>query len=409
MINKTICCIDTGVFQAWAHRLARDYDRVLYYRPDPPKPVSSLDDAVGSGFDDIERIYDPWAILDEIDTFFFCHVQWGNWASYLRSIGKRVWSSFYGEEIELLRENTKEVLLEVGLPVIPYEVVTGIDDLRQYLEDHSEQVVKVSRVRGLVETFPARSPIIVEMKLDKLQADLGPLKKTQEFLVEEAIEAITEDGYDGYCIRGKFPKNAFWGTEIKNHAYAGKYELAAAMPKSIRLTNEKLAPTLAQYGYAGFWHTEIRETNKTFYPTDFTCRCASPAGEGIQELIANLGDIIEAGVDGEIEEPKSSAKYWVQAVIVGERADKKWIPFEIPDGIFRWVKLFATTKINGIIYSIPMFDDMDEVGYVIGTGPTIDAAIAKVNEYAEKIKNSEIKIRLSSLDEVKIEMVRAAA
>lgn len=396
------------MFQSWAHRLARDYDRVLYYRPDPPKPVHSDDDAVCKGYEDVERIYDLWGNLDEIDTFAFFHVQWGSWAEYLRSIGKRVWSSFYGENIELDRVLAKQVMEKVDLPVVPYELVTGIDGLKQYLEDHGEQIVKVSRVRGLCETFPARNPIVVEMKLDKLQSELGPLKTTQEFMVEESVDAESEDGYDGWCVYGQFPKKAFWGVEIKNQSYVGQWEWASLMPRNVRTTNEKIAPILADYGYCSFWHTEIRNTKKGFYPIDFTCRCASPAGEGMQEMVLNWGEIIEGGIDGQIIEPEVEHKYFVQAVIVGHRADQKWIPFEIPPQTERWIKLYASMKKDDVVYSIPMHDSEDELGYVVGVGNTVDAAIKNLEEHVDAVKNSEIKIKIDSIDEARSQIKKAA-
>ena len=157
MIEKTICCIDSGLFDSWAHRLARDYKRVLYYRPDPPREVHSNDDSIGDGYEDIIRITDFWDRLDEIDTFCFLDVNFWHWAKHLRDLGCPVWSAFDGEELETDRVVAKLLPAKAGLPVNPYKIITGIDDLRKYINDNEDKIIKVSRVRGLIETFTISS------------------------------------------------------------------------------------------------------------------------------------------------------------------------------------------------------------------------------------------------------------
>ncbi len=390
---------------------SRDYSKpIMYYRPDPPREVHTDDDAIGDGYSDIIRITDFWDRLDEIDTFMFLDVNFYHWANHLRDdLGKNVWSAFNGEELETERVIAKKTMKKVGIPVNDYVVVTGIDALRKYLNAHEDKIVKVSRVRGLTETFPAREPLIVEMKLDKLQHELGGYKNTQEFCVEEAIDdAITEDGYDGYSIHGRFPKIATFGTEIKNDAYAMLVRPYAQLPKEVRETNERLAPELKAYGYQQFFHTEIKKTPKTYYPLDYTCRPASPAGECLQELYKNAGEIIEAGARGEFIEPEYEARYAVQASIVAHRADQRWIPIVIPDKVRRWVKLFGSyyDAADKCDYVVPVVDDDDEIGTVVGIGSSIAEAKKRCTEYADAIKNSEIKIKLESLDDAEKELAK---
>ena len=413
MLNKTICQIDSGLFDSWAHRLTSEYERVMYFRPDPPREVHPDDHSIGDGYekiDGVERILDFWDRLEEIDTFFFSDINLWHWANHLRDdLGRPVWSAFNAEELEVDREVFKLVCAKVGLPVNPYKIITGMDDLRKYLNDHEDQIVKVSRVRGLTETFPAREPLIVDLKLDQIQADLGAKKRTQEFFVEQAIDdAITEDGYDGYNILGRFPKIATFGTEVKNDAYAMRVCPYSALPKEVRETNDKLAPELKKYRYQQFWHTEIKKTPKTFYPIDITTRCASPSGECLQMLYKNLGPIIEAGSHGEFEEPDYAAKYAVQCSIVAHRADQKSVPVQIPDKVRPWVKLFGTyyDKEVKCDFVVPVGDDDDEIGTIVGIGSSIAEAKKRVAEYADAIKNSEIKVKLESLDDAEKELAK---
>jgi hypothetical protein len=408
-IDKQLCVIDSGVFDSWAHRLARDYDRpVWYYRPDPPREVHSDDDSIGDGYEDIIRITDFWDHIDEIDTFCFLDVNLSHWANHLLDLGKPVWSAFNAEELETDRVTAKKVMKKVGIPVGPYEVITGMDALREYLKANEDQVVKVSRVRALTETFPAREPLIIDLKLDKLQADLGAKKRSQVFIVEQAIDdAITEDGYDGYNIEGQFPRVATFGTEIKNNAYAMKVIPYAMLPPEVRQTNERLAPELKKYGYRQFFHTEIKKTKKSYFPIDYTTRAASPAGECLQELYRNAGEIIEAGAHGEFVEPNYEARFAVQASIVTHRADLKWVPIVIPDKIRRWVKIFGSYYDHDEKCEYVVLDDDEyEVGTVVGIGSSIAEAKKRVAEYADQIKNSEITIKLESLDDAEKELAK---
>src|SRR6266481_4492730 len=206
MIPKTILIAEGGLFTSWAFRLAKEYERVLLFRPWTRSFSHPNDYRIASGYSEFERAEHFWEHVDEADTICFLDVHFPDWATHLRQLGKPVWSAFYGEDLELYRAETKEKLKQVGLPVSPYEVVYGMDELRDWLKDHPDQYVKISKLRGLTETFHSETYDLVKVKLDDIEHKLGGASSTQEFICEDAIDSITETGYDGWCIDGQFPK-----------------------------------------------------------------------------------------------------------------------------------------------------------------------------------------------------------
>lgn len=408
MISKTILCVEGGLFSSWAFRLAKEYERVLLFRPWTRTFSHPNDFYIGTGYEEFERVEHFWAHVDEADTICFLDVHFPDWAAYLRSMGKPVWSAFYGEELELYRKETKDILQSVGLPVAPYEVVVGMEALREHLQEHDDQYVKISKLRGLTETFHSQTYDLAKVKLDEIEHKLGGASTIQEFICEDAIDAKTETGYDGWNIDGRFPRTAVVAAEIKDCGSAAMVKPYNLIPRQVRETNEKLSPVLAEYGYRGFFSTEVRITKDSFYPTDLTCRAASPCGENIQELISNIGEVIEAGANGELLEPKPVAKYAAQAMISSQFADENWLPIYIPDDIRQYVKLYHNCKIEGQEFIVPTGIDMSECGSVVATGNTLDEAIRKVEQYAKQIEGYQIKVNTDSLYEAKSELNKAA-
>lgn len=408
MISKTLLCVEGGLFGSWALRLAQEYDRVLHFRPWTRTFSHPNDYLIGSGYSKVQRVEHFWEHVDEADTIAFLDIHFADWADYLRQQGKPVWSAFYGEELELYRAETKSLLKKVGLPVSPYVVLNGMDELREHLKRHDNQVVKISKLRGLTETFTSERYDLIKIKLDDIEHKLGGMADSQEFVVEDKIEAITESGFDGWNIQGQFPKTATIGCEIKDAGGASKVLPYNLLPEEVRETNEKLSPSLKAYGYQGFFSTEIRVTKDSFYPIDFTCRAATPMGENLQELFSNMGEVIEAGAHGEIVEPIATAKYSAQAMIKSDFAAENWLPIYIPEKIRSHFKLYHSAIIDGQEFIIPTGIDMAECGSVCATGNTLEEAIKTCEEYAKQVEGYQVKCSTEALYEAKDELSKAA-
>ena len=227
---------------------------------------------IGQGIKEIERVDEPWSHLDEADLIVFPDVYEGALQEYLVSQGKRVWGCRMGCELELDRAKAKEIAIKAGIDIGPYEVIKGLDALREHLKEHDDQHIKVSATRGDFETFHSPTYKKIEPRLDDLEHTLGARKKIIEFIVEEGISPAIEAGYDGYTVDGKYPDGAIIGIEIKDRAYVGCTMRYGKMPEPVRRVNDGLAPALKKYGYRGFISTEVRCTpDGGAYLVDMTC------------------------------------------------------------------------------------------------------------------------------------------
>src|ERR1700722_8124985 len=113
--SKTVCVVDNGLFLEVARTLAKDFGKVLYYMPWQSGYPKSNVLLVGHGIPGIKRIDSFWPLLDEIDLFVFPDVYEGPLQEHLVSLGKRVWGSRNGDELELFRADSKEHMKALGI------------------------------------------------------------------------------------------------------------------------------------------------------------------------------------------------------------------------------------------------------------------------------------------------------
>lgn len=401
MIERTALICEHGLFQPLAHRLAKDYEKVLYFRPWIASFSHPNDFYVGSGYDHAERIesYEQY-FDDENVTWVFPDLHFAPLQAWLRSKGRAVWGAGNGEELELMRGEVKDLMKEIGLPVKPWAVVEGMKALRDHLKEHENVFVKISKVRGLTETFCSPSYELVKPKLDAIEHELGGLAEVQEFVVEEPVDDAAEVGYDGWCINGQFPNLAQVGVEKKDACYGGKIIPYASLPSQVRDVNTALAPIMKGYGYCGFFSTEIRVgKDKKPYLIDVTARHASPAGESLLELVDNIAEIIEAGANGELVQIKAKHKYVAQAMLISEFAEENWLPVSIPKEIREHVHLYHSCRVGEMEYVVPMELDMSQIGSVTAAGNTPAEAIKLCKEYVEQIEAFGLKDSCDKMEE----------
>ena len=252
--DKCVLVRDYGLFVTWAQKLAESFGRVLYYCPYKSAFPRSQQYAIGTGLEGVERITNFWDHIDEADLFFFPDVYDGDLQVALREMGKPVWGAAKGEELELMRWQTKLFLKkDLHLPVQPVERIVGVDELRVYLKESENKYVKISLLRGDFETFHHINYQLSEPILDEIENKLGPWKESKEFIVEDAIDDAVEVGYDGFTIDGQYPDPAFFGYEIKDVAFVGTVRPYQKLPKQLKEVNEKLSPVFESYNYRGFW------------------------------------------------------------------------------------------------------------------------------------------------------------
>ena len=397
--TRTCCVIDNGLFAEVAVTLAKSFGRVYYYVPWENAYPKSTQLMMGQGLEGVEKVDSFWDIIDKIDLFVFPDIYYGSLQVYLEKQGKRVWGSRMGEELELFREFSKETLKDAGIDVGPYKVITGIDALREYLQKHDNQYVKISRTRGDFETFKSESYDLSEPKLDEIEQKLGARKTVTEFIVEETIDNAVEIGYDGFTIDGQFPPHAMSGVEIKDKGYIGHFKAYNEMAAPILEVNDKLAAILQRYKYRNFWAAEARVTKDgTPWVIDPCARFGSPPSELLLNVYTNLADIMWHGASGEVVDPEPAGEWGAEVMIVSSWANLNWQAIDFPKEIRDAVKLHFPVVIDGRYYITPQGFDLPCVGAVVAFGDTMEQAIKRVQNLASKVRGYYLDIPVDCFD-----------
>jgi len=401
--------VDHGLYTAFAERLAEDHE-VFYFVPYAeqsfPKPHPAM---VGTGLVNVQRVEDMWRLVDEVDFIVFPDVGFYQLQTWLRAHGYKVWGAGQGEKLEVQRWRAKETMRALGLPVGECALVTGMDELKRYIEKNEDIYVKISGFRGLAETFHAYNMEAVEQKLHEVQLELGPLSKIFPFICEHKVESVVEAGYDGYCIGGKFPKTCLTGVEIKDQGYLGAVINYDDLADPVREVNEKLVPFLEEAEYAQFFSTEIRVTDDGVpYLIDLTTRCPAPPSALYWEMIENVGEIIEGGANMDLVEPVWRAKYGALAIVESHFAEERWCPVWADPKVKQWVKWRNYCEIEGHGYIVPTQGiHMPEIGDVIGIADDMEEAINACKEHAEDVKGFGVVIHTPAVIEALKEIEKA--
>lgn len=411
-INEVVALVwDNGLFVELARKLGQRFKKVYYHCPWQngfPKMNQAM---IGYGIEEIEIVHSPWGPwFDQADVIVFPDVYFGPEQEYIESHypDKLVWGSRMGEDFELERAHTKELMRSVGLPVNEYAVVTGIEDLKKYLKSHNDVWVKISRWRGHMETFPSPNFKLVEPRITELELQLGGFAPITEFIVENGVNECEEFGVDGYCIDGEMPSHIFNGFEVKDKGDIGKIMKYGDVPEPITRWERLMKPFLKEVGYRGFMSTEVRITpDKTPYMIDFCARAGSPPNELYQELFTNLAEIIYFGAIGKMVDLKQKAEWGAEILIHSSWADKNWQPITFPESLRENIKLRNCVKIKGIYYAIPQTVGLPEIGAAVGYGATMEDAIKMAKEVAKSIEGYYIEPQDDALDDA-VEVIENA-
>ena len=151
--SKVVLVFDSGLFVELAIRLSREFGKVYYTAP-WQRGFPLINDAIiGNGFDEIAWVDEIWDVIDEVDLFIFPDVLHSGLQLHLESLGKRVWGSRRGDTLEIRRAHLKHLQEELGMHHPGYEIVRGMTSLRDFLKDNPDKYVKLSKFRGMMETF----------------------------------------------------------------------------------------------------------------------------------------------------------------------------------------------------------------------------------------------------------------
>lgn len=408
--DKTILCVDNGLFLEFCLKLADSFKKVYYYvewkdaYPGMAKAVigtewvngKRLDTFDGKNFERIDNLYD---YLDQVDMVFFPDVYDGDLAQFLLEKGMAVAGGLKGEEMELERWDTKQYFKKSGMDVQPMQRVIGIDNLHKALEKTENKWIKISKFRKQFETFHHIRYDLSRPLLDKIQMEMGPMGKIAEFIIEDDIPAEVEEGIDAYTVNGEFPNYVFAGCEIKDLSFAGKFYRYNDLSEGVKEVNKQIAPLLRKYGYRGFFSSEVRTTKDgKHYFIDPCCRLGSPPNELYQEMYTNLGDIVWNLGQGKLIDPIPAAKYGMEVLIHSDWALNSHQAIHFPDKLRQYVKLRNTIKIDGKYYTLNLHG-LPEAGAIVATGSTLEECKSKLEEIAPQVEGYGLNVRVESLDE----------
>lgn len=376
-----------------------DYGKVYYWTQTGQICSTIQEHCVGDGFSNIERINSIWDVSDEVDLFVFGDLGDSALQHHLESIGKRVWGSRSGDQLELKRAAFKETLADLGMEVGPYNIITGLSDLRDYLKENDDKFIKISKYRGNMETWHHVNYELSQGKLDDMSVQFGPLQDSIRFIAEDPLETTCEVGWDGYVIDGQFSTVAMQGYEAKDRGLIAAVQNTDDMPEEVREINDKLSGIMREARYRNFFSTEIRVSNGKPYLIDPCARIPSPSGEIQYEIWGNLSEIIWEGANGTMLDPEPTAKFGVEVIIEHKGKEDQWRVLQIPDNVRQWVKLFGACK-HGDLYCIPPMPHLsDSIGAVVGLGNTIEEAIDHVKDVVEALKDQPINVDLGAVSE----------
>lgn len=383
-VKDTVMCLvegDMGLFLPVAQRLARDCKHVFYKCGDRPSFPTIDKGVIGDGFDNITRVDDVWAIKNQVDCFVFPDIGNAELQAELESQGKPVWGSRTGDMLEINRRHFMGKLIDLNLPVPPYQLIVGLKHLREFLKDKKDKFIKISKYRGDMETEHWKDWASSSVFLDELAVTFGPTQELVPFIVCDKIDTPNEFGCDTYCINGKWPEFMLRADEYKDKALIGAVTPRLDLPLEILETIDALSPEFEKLGYANFFSMELRDK----FLIDATCRGPLPALGSQMELFSNFSDIIWRGSNYELVETEPVVNYSCEVALSTKTVRKGWAVFEIPEQLKQWVKIGRCCQIDGklCIPKSPMDDE--DVGWLVAIGETPEETIQTMLQQAKEL------------------------
>jgi hypothetical protein len=398
--SKTVTVLDHGMYPHVAIKLAESFGRVNYHTNWECAFPTCEPLLVGDGFPGVSRTKKFWKEAADADLFVVTDIYWGDLVHELVRQGKRVWAPRDGEDLEIKRWQTNQLLPQIGLPQPKANLVTGIPNLRKFLMEHEDCFVKVSCLRGMMETKHHTNYDLSEYWLDSLEKQLSGVKNIIKFVVFDAIKNAVEVGSDMWSVDGKYPSIASWGVEIKDCCLVSKVEPYAEFPPGLKRVMDAFAPVLQDYQYRGMCCAEVRENEEGPFMIDWASRCGSPSSEALMEVFSNWAEIFWHGAEGKLVEPEKLADYSVEVIIQSPSADpEEWQTIQIQDDVRKWVKLHLWARVEGRDIIAPNEFPLKEFGAVVGVGDSIEEAIKNAEKHCEGVKGDGIEFKTDKIQE----------
>lgn len=384
--DVTCCVVDSGLFLQMARRMAEDCKRVLYWNPDVRAFPSLKQGVIGDGFPNVERVQEFWPYLDDIDLFCFPDSALAGLQIHLEQMGKAVWGSRNGQNYEQRRKFFMDTLEKLGLDVPPYQVVNGLDALRDHLFDAKDKFIKISHWRGDMETKHWRSRLMDEGWLDYMAYILGPVKNKVPFLVFDQIDTDLELGADLYAVDDQYPSHCLNGVEGKDKCYFSAVTRTDELPHQILSVLHAFSPLLKACRYRNQMSLEIRVTEDRAYPIDATKRGGMPSTASQHLLWKNFPKIVWAGANGEMVNPELAGWYSVETMITAKPIGcHTWDAVFIPEEIEPYCRFSNCCLVDGVYAFPPDEIKGQDLGWLCAIGDSPKEAFDNIKVYADEL------------------------
>lgn len=394
--TKSALIVDHGAFVELAFRLAREYGKVYYCDATWQEAFAKVDHAVvGDGFDDVERVREPWGVIDagKVDVAIFPDVLRAEEQLHIERLGIPVWGGRTADRLELNKWSFKKIQEELGMPHAKYDVVHGMEELRKYCAENEDRFIKVSpQYRGNRETFQHKNMAESLETLAEMDLEFGLVGKVLTFLCEHPLKGKLEGGIDTYTVDGEHPDTVVSGWEIKDKCYFAEVIPWAQVHPALRQAIDPIFPLLRERQCRQMLSTEVMIEDKVLLEP--TIRFPSPAGEEQMELYSNLGQIIWEGAHGRLIQPKITKRFACEAMVSHNGDDQRIRSLRIPDSVRRWVKLYNLFKVGDTYGTAP---GCDIIGAVVGVGDTPDEALAHLKENSAGLEGEPVCVHVESL------------
>ncbi|MGA9884053.1 MAG: hypothetical protein WBQ34_10070 [Candidatus Acidiferrales bacterium] len=380
-----------------AEAVVPEFARVLYFNNWETAFPQARDITPGIGLEGVERVSDFFDALEDADVAIFTDVGNGGLQEFLRARGMPVFGSGRSEALERDRWFLKQTARESGIDYSDGFLIHGIENLRKLLQRQNDLYVKISYLRGDMESFHHENYLSSKPWIDQLSLNLGPYGAVADFIVEPPIESdlCVEVGADpAWCCDGKFPSEILWGYEEKDRAYAGTIH---ALPAKLQSVLDKLSPVLAKDGYRGPLSTETRECEDASYLIDLTCRFPEPPSSVHSLLARNWGEMMYGAATGQPVEPDYLAHYAVQFVLRSPFGAEH--PLAVKIGMPERVTIHGHAIIENQDYAVSPAE-IEEFGAGCGFSDSLSDAAEEALEAAKSVEGYQVSFDEAALEKL---------